>query len=329
MAASILDAVTDTAWRERWEAERTLLRQRFEDDRRKHEEQSKLKDEYEIKLKHANVNELSVLKLKEVEDARQNSRSHRIYYRDLRATTGWIELNHKVQLQSPLWQSFLRTPWDEAMTLDFVEGPHRMRQRLKKHREFVKIYKIDKQKYYQFLMSNPMFKQYLPDYFHLQQTNQKKKQKAITVGGTGTGTGNTQQTGVTNTTVIATPNSKSNTQWGMQQQGSVGSQNKKMLQNTQRNSETDDNKRKEGSLSVQQLMLEKENSNTVNNNNNNDNDNNNNNNNNNYNTANVHILVSGGGSQENIDYTQSKRLNQMHPGLFYFILFYFVLFCFV
>ena len=87
----------------------------------------------------------SVLELKSNEDARVNSRLHLTYYRYLRSTNGWIASNFKLREQSPLWITSLRgTPWDDTWYLDFVEGLHHMRKRLKKHRDFSRIYKVDR-----------------------------------------------------------------------------------------------------------------------------------------------------------------------------------------
>merc|ERR1719464_870109 len=93
-----------------------------------------------------------------------NSRRHRIYYRDLRATSAWIHLNFKLRVQSPLWLTTIRTPWDDAWYLNFVEGPHRKRKKLMRHRDFTRMYKVSKDKFFDLLSQHPEFQEYYLEY---------------------------------------------------------------------------------------------------------------------------------------------------------------------
>ncbi len=86
-------------------------------------------------MKHKSVKLLSskLSTLKKLQESRQNSRRHRIYYRDAWASAGWIRLYNQLQIQSPLWIRRIITPWDITWSLNFVEGPHRIKMKLERH----------------------------------------------------------------------------------------------------------------------------------------------------------------------------------------------------
>eukprot|EP01084_Bolivina_argentea_P021999 40860_1 len=116
-----------------------------------------------------NIKNNNIIELKSIEDARMNSRRHRIYYRNLRATSALIVLNFKLRLQSPLWLNTFHTPCDDVWYLNFVEGPHRKRKKLMRHRDFNRMYKISKTKFFDLLSKYTQFQQY---YFPNTQQNE-------------------------------------------------------------------------------------------------------------------------------------------------------------
>ena len=168
-----LKDVTKKPWDDCWQTEKALLRQRWEEDLKKNKESNQRAEQYAEALPSAVVQEQASFNdaidtLKNIEDARMNSRRHRIYYRDLRATSAWIHLNFKLRVQSPLWLATFRTPWDDAWYLNFVEGPHRKRKKLMRHRDFNRMYKVSKTKFFDLLSQHPAFQQYYLEYnsFH-------------------------------------------------------------------------------------------------------------------------------------------------------------------
>ncbi|ETO11175.1 BEACH domain-containing protein [Reticulomyxa filosa] len=162
-------------WNERYVNEKATLREKFEKDRIQAKTQHENVLIYEGKLKLIPMNVMYgsggaviVKDLQSIEHARQLARQQQFYYRDLFSRNKWFELIVlKLRVQSALWLQMASLPWDEAWCIDFVEGPHRMRKILKRHTEFIRIYKANR-------------RQFMQEYYSIHDSyyRRKNKQKA-------------------------------------------------------------------------------------------------------------------------------------------------------
>ncbi|ETO22252.1 hypothetical protein RFI_14947 [Reticulomyxa filosa] len=155
-AQTTLSNIFGKPWSDRHVIERNQLRERFEKDKFCSKMQHEKLLVYERKLKSIPMNVLynntTIKDLQSVEQARQLSRQHQFYYRDLFCRNKWFELIVlKLQVQSALWIQVASLPWDEAWNINFVEGPHRMRKILKRHAEFIRTYKANRRQFMELL----------------------------------------------------------------------------------------------------------------------------------------------------------------------------------
>ena len=83
-----LKDVAKKPWDDCWQTEKALLRQRWDEDLKKNKESNQRAEQYAETLpsayNHDQGSADAVDSLKSIEDARMNSRRHRIYYRDHR-----------------------------------------------------------------------------------------------------------------------------------------------------------------------------------------------------------------------------------------------------
>ncbi|ETO23302.1 hypothetical protein RFI_13881, partial [Reticulomyxa filosa] len=169
-AQSTFQAIFEKPWADRYANESSRLRERFDKDKTSSKTQHQNLLSYERLLKFIPMQAIyqnnNIQTLLSVEQARQISRKHQFYYRELFSRNKWFELVVlKLRVQSTLWVQLITCPWDEAWYLDFIEGPHRMRKILKRHTKFVQIYKADRHKFLRLLSQLEPMKQFMNDYY--------------------------------------------------------------------------------------------------------------------------------------------------------------------
>ncbi|ETO23145.1 WD repeat and FYVE domain containing 3, partial [Reticulomyxa filosa] len=188
-------------WAERYTDEKNVLQGRSNKDKSCSKEQHQNLLSYEQQLKFIPMNIIhgntTIQNLLSVEQARQISRKHQFYYRELFCHNKWLELVVlKLRLQSTLWLQLIATPWDEAWYM-FVEKknklakthkvtnietgkwPHRMRKILKRHTNFVQIFKANRRKFVELLSQLEPMQQFMNNYYSHDNADQFSKQQLL------------------------------------------------------------------------------------------------------------------------------------------------------